>query len=145
VKRSRKSRAERASYAMSPMRIIPFVNLAFLLILFFILAVRFQSLEGVLEAQLPRFGPPEQVSSTIKDLSPVKIRLADEEEALAVYLENRMVESFEELLDLLRSLPKEVQLVIEPDPTIRYKDVVAAYNTCVKAERTKIAFSVPPK
>ena len=66
-------------------------------------------------------------------------------EKLKIFLQERVVYTYSELLSYLKMLPEEIMLVIEPESTVPYKHVVGVYNTCLKAGKSHIVFSIAPK
>lgn len=124
-------------------RLTPFIDVVFLLMIFFILTIRAYRPEGILQSRLPELGedvPLEQKDSYIE---PIKIQMSQEEEVLSLSLGERTLSDYQELYRVLRELPSDIQLIIEPQDGVFYKHIIGTYNTCIKAERSNIAFSVP--
>jgi biopolymer transport protein ExbD len=102
-------------------RMTPLIDVIFLLLIFFILTIRLQ-----------------------KDFEIVKLRikLVQEERQFKIYLQERVVYTYKDLLSYLNMLPEEIMIVIEPEPKVPYKYVIGIYNTCLKAKQSNIVFSI---
>jgi biopolymer transport protein ExbD len=125
-------------------RMTPLIDVIFLLMIFFILTIRFHDPEGVLETKLPERGerifPAQQ-----KDWEVVRLKLIREGEELVMYLQERVVYTYTDLLSYLNLLPQQIMLVIEPESKVPYKHVIEVYNTCLKSKKSNIVFSIPPR
>jgi len=126
-------------------RMTPLIDVIFLLLIFFILTIRLEKPEGVLENMLPAsnvHGAADQQ----KDWEVVKLRikLITEGEQLKIYLQERVVYTYVDLLSYLNMLPQEIMLVIEPEAKVPYKYVIGVYNTCLKAKMSNIVFAISP-
>lgn len=126
-------------------RMTPLIDVIFLLLLFFILSIRLEKPEGVLENILPE-SDTHGVSDQQKDWEVVKLRikLIKEGTQLKIYLQERVVYTYKDLLSYLNMLPQEIMLVIEPESKVPYKHVIGVYNTCLKAKKTNIVFAISP-
>ncbi len=127
-------------------RMTPLIDVIFLLLIFFILAIKVEKPEGVLENILPEsdtHGVAEQQSDweTVK----LRIKLIQEGTQLKIYLQERVVYSYKDLLAYLNMLPEEIMLAIEPEIDVPYKYVIGVYNTCLKSNKTNVIFAIPPK
>lgn len=124
-------------------RMTPLIDVIFLLLIFFMLTIRLEKPEGVLENILPESNSPGMTEKQ-KDWEVVKLRikLIQEGTQLKIYLQERIVYSYEGLLSFLTMLPREIMIVIEPEPTVPYKYVIGVYNTCLKARQSNIVFSL---
>ena len=71
----------------------------------------------------------------------IKLVITDDERP-RIQLQERMVYSYEELLKYLNRLPRDILLVIEPEPKVPYKHVIGVFNTCLKSKKTNIVFAV---
>ena len=123
----------------------PLIDVIFLLLIFFILAIRLEKPEGVLDNILPE-SDTHGMTEKQKDLEVVKLRikLIKEGKQLKIYLQERIVYSYGDLLAFLNMLPEEIMLVIEPESKVPYKHVIGVYNTCLKAKKTNIVFAISP-
>jgi biopolymer transport protein ExbD len=120
----------------------PLIDVIFLLMIFFIMTLNFLVPEGVLENRLPdqaRAMPQERE----KDWELVKIHVARGKAGPQIYLQERKVAGLKDLLLNLHRLPRDVIIVIEPEQKVAYKHVISVFNTCVKAKKTNISFTIP--
>ena len=127
-------------------RMTPLIDVIFLLLIFFILVIRIEKPEGVLENILPETdtqGIAEQ--HTDWEVVKLRIKLIQEGKQLKIYLQERVVYTYRELLSYLNMLPEEIMLVIEPESKVPFKYVVGVYNTCLKAKKTNIVFAISPR
>ena len=124
-------------------RMTPLIDVIFLLMIFFIMTIRFVEPEGILENRLP-----EKAGQGIVDqkndweVVHIKIKLVRDGNQFKIYLQERALNSYEDLLSYLELLPEKILIVIEPDLTVPYKYVIGIYNTCLKSEKTNIVFTV---
>ena len=126
-------------------RMTPLIDVIFLLLIFFILAIRLEKPEGVLKNILP-VSDGQSIAEQQKDWEVVKLRvkLITEGEQLKIYLQERVVYTYKDLLSYLNMLPQEIMLVIEPGAKVPYKYVIGVYNTCIKAKKSNIVFAISP-
>ena len=126
-------------------RMTPLIDVIFLLLIFFILAIRLEKPEGVLENILP-VSDGQSIAEQQKDWEVVKLRvkLITEGGQLKIYLQERVVYTYKDLLSYLNMLPQEIMLVIEPEAKVPYKYVIGVYNTCIKAKKSNIVFAISP-
>ena len=124
----------------------PLIDVIFLLLIFFILAIRLEKPEGVLENILPE-SDTHGVAAQQSDWEVVKLRikLIQEGKQLKIYLQERVVYSYKDLLAYLNMLPEEIMLVIEPETDVPYKYVIGVYNTCLKSNKSNIIFALSSK
>ena len=126
-------------------RMTPLIDVIFLLLIFFMLAIRLEKPEGVLENILPE-SDAHGIAEQQKDWEVVKLRvkLITEGEQLKIYLQERVVYTYKDLLSYLNMLPQEIMLVIEPESKVPYKYVIGVYTTCIKAKKSNIVFALSP-
>ena len=120
----------------------PLIDVIFLLMIFFIMTLNFLVPEGVLENRLPdqaREATPERE----KDWEVVRIHVAKGKDRPQIYLQERMLSGLGDLLLSLNRLPRDVIVVIEPESKVAYKHVISVFNTCVKAKKKNISFTIP--
>ena len=120
----------------------PLIDVIFLLMIFFIMTLNFLVPEGVLENRLPdraNAATPDRE----KDWEVVRIHVARGREGPQIYMQERLVSGLPDLLSNLRRLPRDIIVVIEPEPKVAYKHVIGVFNTCVKAKKTNISFTIP--
>ena len=120
----------------------PLIDVIFLLMIFFIMTLNFLVPEGVLENRLPDQARAEK-SEREKDWEVVRIHVERGKEGPQIYLQERQVTGLGDLLLNLQRLPRDVIVVIQPEPKVAYKDVIGVFNTCVKAKKTNISFTLP--
>lgn len=120
----------------------PLIDVIFLLMIFFIMTLNFLVPEGVLENRLPDT-QSEVRRDREKDWEVVRIHVARGREGPQIYLQERMVAGIADLLRNLQRLPRDIIVVIEPEPKVAYKHVISVFNTCVKAKKTNISFTIP--
>ena len=120
----------------------PLIDVIFLLMIFFIMTLNFLVPEGVLENRLPDQAKAA-ASQEEKDWEVVRIHVARGKEGPQIYLQDREVAGLGDLLLNLQRLPRDIIVVIEPEPKVAYKDVIGVFNTCVKAKKTNISFTLP--
>ena len=124
-------------------RMTPLIDIVFLLMIFFILTIQFIKPETVLENRLPT-QQDNSITETNEDWETVRLRISFQKdgEELKMYLQERVVVSFEDLLSSLNMLPQKIMVVIEPEAEVPYKYVIGVYNTCLKAEKSNIVFAI---
>ncbi|MBA3027199.1 MAG: biopolymer transporter ExbD [Proteobacteria bacterium] len=123
--------------------ITPLIDVIFLLMVFFIMTINFNKSGGVLENQLPQVSSTESSDSS-KDYETVrlKIKMVKEDTELKIYLQERVVFNYEDLLLYLNKLPNDILIVFEPSNNVPYKHVIGVYNMCLKSKKERIVFSL---
>ena len=137
----RRPEGDRTSISL---RMTSLIDCFFLLMIFFLLTIRFQSPEGVLQNRLPQSDAPG-IAQPQQDREIVKLRIKlaiTGAEQPKIYLQDRPIASYDDLALYLGKLPADTLLVIEPEPRVPYKYVIGTYNTCLKAQRRNIVFAV---
>ena len=142
MKVPRRPPADKTSISL---RMTSLIDCFFLLMIFFLLTIKFQAPEGVLKNRLPQVDAPAGVTQPQQNMEIVKLRIK-----LAItggqqpklYLQERAISSYDDLVLYLGKLPADTLLVIEPEPKVPYKYVIGTYNTCIKAQRRNIVFAV---
>ena len=131
-------RQNRFSITMTPL-----IDIIFLLMIFFLLTINFQKPEGVLNNMLPQMGSQDNSNAT-KDWETVrlKIRMIKENNQMKIYLQERVVFTYSDLLYYLNQLPHDILIIIEPDDKVPYKHVIGVYNVCLKSKKEDIVFSL---
>jgi biopolymer transport protein ExbD len=120
----------------------PLIDVIFLLMIFFIMTLNFLVPEGILENRLPDQARTAKYERE-KDWEVVKIHVARGREGPQIYLQERRVAGLGDLLLNLHRLPRDVIVVIEPEAKVAYKHVISVFNTCIKAKKTNISFTIP--
>jgi len=121
----------------------PLIDVVFLLMVFFLMTINFEKPELVLENRLPQLGTLES-EDTSKDWETVElhVEMARQGGQLRLFLEERTIDSYEELLVYLAQLPDDILVVIDAADDVPYKHVIGVYNTCLQANKQEIVFSV---
>jgi biopolymer transport protein ExbD len=121
----------------------PLVDVVFLLMIFFLLTINFQKPEGVIHNELPRLDAQNRQDTT-PDWETVRLRvkLVRENQQLKIYLQERVVTTYDELLEYLNQLPNDILIIIEADGNVPYKHVIGVYNACLKSEKKDVVFSI---
>jgi biopolymer transport protein ExbD len=134
---------ETDSKSILSIRMTPLIDVIFLLLIFFMLTLRFQKPESVLENRLPERDAHSAKDSQMDwEVVKLRIKFVPEGEGAKIYLQDRPVFNYEDLLSYLNMLPKEILLVIEPESKVTYKYVIGVYNTCIKAKKSNIVFAI---
>ena len=121
----------------------PLIDVVFLLMVFFLMTINFEKPEMVLENRLPQLGSQDSDDPT-QDWETVELRveIAKQGGQLKLFLEERVIDNFDDLLGYLGRLPGDIQIVIDAANDVPYKHVIGVYNTCLKAGKREIVFSV---
>jgi len=124
-------------------RMTPLIDVIFLLMIFFIMTIRFVEPEGLLENRLPEKAG-QGITDQKKDweIVRIKIKLVQDGNQFKIYLQERVLYSYNDLLSYLELLPDKILIVIEPGSTVPYKYVIGIYNTCIKAKKSNIVFTI---
>jgi biopolymer transport protein ExbD len=121
----------------------PLIDVIFLLLIFFIMTIHFQRPEGVLANRLPEKSGQSITQQQDWEIVRLRIRLSiTDGDMPSILLQDRKVRSYEELHGFLSMLPDNVLLVVEPQARVPYRHVIGVYNTCLKAEKHNIVFSM---
>lgn len=122
----------------------PLIDVIFLLMIFFLMTINLNKPEGVLGNQLPEVGR-RNTSDAPKDFEIVRLRvkMIKDNQQLKIFLQERVVYSYEDLLYYLDQLPKEIMIILEPSNNVPYKHVIGVYNMCLKSRKSNIVFSIP--
>ena len=124
-------------------RMTPLIDIIFLLMIFFLLTINFQKPEGTIENQLPQLGDPtSQEASQDWEIVRLRVKLIRENQRLKIYLQERALYSYSDLLEYLNQLPNDILIVIEPDDKVPYRHVIGVYNICLKSNKKDIVFSI---
>jgi len=123
--------------------ITPLIDVIFLLMIFFIMTINLNLAEGVLDNRLPQISSQNSADSP-QDWETVrlKIKLIRGDGRLKIYLQERVVFTYTDLLYYLNQLPEDIQIVMEPNNDVPYKHVIGVYNTCLKSHKRNIVFGV---
>lgn len=125
--------------------ITPLIDVIFLLMIFFLMTINFNISEGVLENRLPQAG--NQTGDDIpKDYETLKLRvkMIKDQQLMKIYLQERIVYTYEDLLYYLDMLPDDILIIFDPSDNVPYEHVIGVYDTCLKSKKKNIVFSVSP-
>ncbi len=143
--RSLRKRRGRAKVKLQP-ELTPMIDVTFLLLLFFLLTMRFQQAEGQLPADLPR--PEAAAVAATVPLEPVRVTLdVDDAGALAIHISqvDVSVETWGQLYAALvqvrdRFDSDEIPIIVAPGPQASWEQALNAYNEARRARFRNIAF-----
>lgn len=124
-------------------RMTPLIDVVFLLLVFLVMTIRLQKPETVLENILPQSGE-QGITDQQKDWETVRLGIKHnkDEKRVELFLQERPLENYQDLLLYLNMLPEQIMIVIDPELTVPYKNVIGVYNTCIKAKKKNIVFAV---
>lgn len=111
--------------------------------IFFLLTMSFQKPEDVLENRLPQIGNQDSSDPT-KDWETVRLRIkmVKEDKHMKIFLGERIVYTYTDLLYYLDQLPEDILIMMDPDSDVPYKHVIGVYNSCLKSRKKDIVFSL---
>ena len=120
----------------------PLIDVVFLLMVFFLMTINFEKPEEVLAHRLPQLGN-EASEDPSKDWEKVELKLeiAKQDGQLKLQLQERTLDSYDDLLDYLGQLPDDIVIIIDAANDVPYKHIIGVYNSCLKAKKTDIVFS----
>ncbi len=121
----------------------PLIDVVFLLMVFFLMTINFERPEEVLINRLPQLGN-QASDDPSKDWETVKLKLeiARTNGQLRLHLQERILDSHEELLGYLTQLPDDITIAIDANNDVPYKHIIGVYNSCLKANKKDIVFSI---
>ncbi len=140
MKSRNQTTAPQSRYSIS---ITPLIDVIFLLMIFFLLTMSFQKPEDVLENRLPQVGRQDSPDPA-KDWETVRLRIkmVQEDKRMKIYLGERSVTTYNDLLYYLDQLPEDILVMMDPDRNVPYKHVIGVYNSCLKSRKKNIVFSL---
>ncbi|MGB2985524.1 MAG: biopolymer transporter ExbD, partial [Phycisphaerae bacterium] len=129
----------------------PMIDVAFLLLIFFLVTTTFERAEGILASDLPDASRAPAVALPI---SPIVIRLTQageghEDFTIGIDRFEGVPQDFAALPAFLRQIQehpgfdKQTPVVIVADNDVRWDHVVNCWNTALRAGYEKIAFAEP--
>lgn len=128
-----------------------FIDVVFLLLLYFTLTMKFNTLEQRLEAWLPKDKGPNQTAQQLKNLDELVIRVTAEGPGALLNRPVFQIQDFKannvsrlaERLTQFRSVA-DMPVVIAGRPNCPFKHIMAALDACAKAKLFKVEFRAPP-
>ena len=129
-----------------PMELTPMIDVVFLLLIFFIVTMKFKVLEGKLETELPKdVGVnPQEIDEILEkieiDIQPDKSR----EYGILLLVNSRKMESFAAFRDELarwKKVDDDTKATLYPSSTINYEQVIKVIDQCLMADLTDITFA----
>ena len=114
-----------------------------LFMIFFLMTINVQKIEGVLSNRLPQISSQDSHDPS-KDWETVRLRIKmiRENKQLKIYLQERVVFTYTDLLYYLDQLPENILIAIEPNDNVPYKHVIGVFNSCLKSKKKNIVFSI---
>lgn len=127
----------------SAINITPLIDVIFLLMIFFLMTINFNKPEGVLENRLPQLSS-KSVSEAPQDYETVKLRIKmiKDNNQMKIYLQERVVFTYKDLLYYLDQLPEDILIILEPSDNVPYKHVIGVFDTCIKSKKQNVVFSI---
>ncbi|HOX05840.1 MAG TPA: biopolymer transporter ExbD [Planctomycetota bacterium] len=126
-----------------------FIDVVFLLLLYFTLTMKFHTLEQRMEAYLPNKGPGSDERPPIKPELEIQVATAGPASGAPVFQVGTWTTADPNALaakmaQLERTCPKYYQVVINGAQGCPFKHVMAALDACARAGITKVDFRPPP-
>ena len=124
----------------------PMIDVTFQLIIFFICTIKFKTLEGKLETQLPKdVGVNPTPVSVLIDKAEVHLNIdKSRPEGFSVALNGQVQPNLDTLrarmTDLKRQSP-EIKVTLYPNRGITYEHVVKVVDECIRANLLDITFA----
>ncbi len=121
------------------------INVVFLLIIFFVVNLKFPQEEGALSANLPKAGKAVAGAQAPK-IDKVVIGIDYPGNQVRVIVNNQPVGGLSALgtkLFLLQRQIPDAEVTLDVKPDVPYDYVVQAFNLCAKNKFTKVAFAQP--
>lgn len=117
------------------------VDVVFLLLVFFMCTSSFQRAESDLPTPLPETGSRGVPSD--EDFEPIRVRLATVPDGVLVTCDGQPCQTFDTLLRRLRARRAlaDVPVLVAGDDGVPFRYMVAAVDTCYRAQLRRVAFS----
>ncbi len=124
----------------------PMIDVTFQLIIFFICTIKFKTLEGKLETQLPKdVGVNPSDAESLVEKAEIHMNVdRSRPEGFQVALNGQVVPNLETLSAKVRQLKQqlpEMKATLYPNRGITYEHVVKVVDACLKAEMYDITFA----
>ena len=130
-----------AKFAVPELNMAPMIDVVFLLLIFFMCTSSFGENEGQLPAQIPLTSP--QARRLLEDFGPIRITVRPSGSGPEVSCDGQPCASFDALLAKLQARRAiiDAPVVIEGDKQVAFGPMVAALDTCYRANFRRVAFS----
>jgi len=134
------------------MQLTPMIDVIFQLLIFFIVNIKFRTLEGLLKAFLPKADTvptrpdpnKDQVFIKITEASPGNLVLLVNNQPVGGTTEKQKYKSLEERLGGIKEgFEKMPPVIIDADARLPYRYVVYALNVCGKLDLENVMFMFP--
>lgn len=139
-------RRRKAEVEDVPMELTPMIDVTFLLLIFFIVTIKFKVLEGKLETELPKDVGVN--TSPIDDiLEKVEITIQPDpsrEEGMRVLVNSQVMPNMTTFRARLKAFVEnnpEQRATLYPELGINYEQVVKVVDQCLMADLTDITFA----
>jgi biopolymer transport protein ExbD len=124
----------------------PMIDVTFQLIIFFICTIKFKTLEGKLETQLPKdVGVNPSDAESLVEKAEIHMNVdRSRPEGFQVALNGQVVPNLETLSAKVRQLKQqlpEMKATLYPNRGITYEHVVKVVDACIKADMYDITFA----
>lgn len=135
-----------------PLNVVPLIDVIFCLLLFFMCSFHFKTLEGKMEAWLPQDKGAAAAKPSDPEMGEIRIVLEWDK------ANNRVVRKFgrteypndDELANLMRDQfdrnraggKKDIPVIIQPDPLVRWEDVVRVMDLTRQKQLPKMEFNM---
>lgn len=135
-------RRQRIRFLTPGLNMAPMIDIVFLLLVFFMCTSSFNENEGQLPAQMPQTSL--EAHRLIEDFDPVRIALRKTASGVEVQCDGQPCASFDVLLAKLaaRRAIADTPVIIEGQKGVPFGPMVAAMDTCYRANCRQVAFSI---
>ncbi len=131
----------RIRFSAPELNMAPMIDIVFLLLVFFMCTSSFNENEGQLPAQMPQTSLGGR--KLIEDFDPVRVTLRSIADGVQVQCDGQLCADFDVLYAKLqaRRAIADVPVIIEGQKGVPFGSMVAAMDTCYRAEFRRVAFS----
>ena len=128
-------------FSAPELNMAPMIDIVFLLLIFFMCTSSFNENEGQLPAQMPQTSL--QGRKLIEDFDPVRITLRSTPGGVEMLCDGQVCSNFDVLYAKLqaRRAIADVPVIIEGRKGVPFGSMVAAMDTCYRADFRRVAFS----
>ena len=136
------------------LQLTPMIDVIFQLLIFFMVNIKFRTLEGLLKAFLPKATPTvttedpnkDKVFITVTEASPGQLLVAVNHRAVGGTTEKQQYAALEQkLMEIKGSFDKMPPVIIDAQARLPYKYVIYALNVCGKLDLEDVMFMFPEK